>query len=144
MNVRDADIMVLLDEGEEVADEERNPYAYAHLLAVGHMMVRYNGPGGETTGIFADGRYHRMDILRVRWYEQDNSYTAGWRARRLPRLSLAPSSDRFAYGFLDPLDVIRGCHIMPAFRFDDPKASLGGLELGEDNTEVHKYYYVGM
>lgn len=151
LNVGAADVMVLLDEGEDVRDEDKNPYAYAHLLAVGHMMVRYNGPGREQAGLFADGQYHMMHILRVRWYEQDENYQSGWAARRLPRLSLAPSCDRHAYGFLDPLDVIRGCHIMPAFRYDSedmPKVSRdGGSREGtsaEDDTENHAFYYAGM
>lgn len=138
--------MVLLDEGEEVVDEDRKPYGYGHLLAVGHMMLRYNGPGQEKTGLFADGRHHMMHILRVRWYEQDDSYKSGWRARRLPRLMLLPSHEKGAYGFLDPMDVIRGWHIIPAFRYDDMTQSTGqtAVRSVEDDTEEHPYYYAGM
>ncbi len=34
---------------------------------------------------------------------------------RLPKIGFLPDSDEFAFGFLGPSLVLRGCHLIPAF-----------------------------
>lgn len=133
--------MVLVD--EEGDQNETHPYGYAKILAIGHVMVRYTGPGQATTGEFADGKFHRMDVLRVRWYRRDASQGVGWDSRRLPKLSLDDPAENDGCGFLAPKDVIRGCHIMPAFRYG--KRRTGEREDADDGEEEeYEAYLVGM
>ena len=103
-----------------------HPFAYARILGVFHAEVLYNtGEHRLTT--------HTMEFLWVQWYQFDASYKGGFAARRLHRLHLAPDSDSSAFGFVDPDDVIRGAHIIPAFAF--------GIRL---NTEFWNFYYVNL
>jgi len=72
-----------------------------------------------------------MEFLWVRWFEYDYGWKAGLKRRRLHRVRFVPQGEAHAYGFLDPDDVIRGAHLIPAFAH------------GQTNSE-HKYFYVNM
>nr|GAT47145.1 predicted protein [Mycena chlorophos] len=87
---------------------------------------------GEIIGIFhcyvllADyaedndlGQFQRVEFLWVRWFQRDMSYRCGFEKKRLPRVNYiyADDPDADAFGFLDPHDVVRGCHLIPAFRY---------------------------
>lgn len=137
LNVRNANVMVLLDEGDW-GEDDGEPYGYAHVLGICHVMVKYAGPGKERTS-FSDGRYQRIDVLRVRWFGRDMRHRSGWQHRRLPRLSFLPSNEYGAYGFLSPDDVVRGCHIMPIFRY-----GMDGDSDDEYDYEGYNSYCVGM
>ena len=51
--------------------------------------------------------------------------TAARTARRLHKIGFVPSSDEGAFGFLDPADVVRACHLIPAFADGRTTALLG-------------------
>lgn len=160
LNVRSADVMVVLE--EDIAEEGNqlvDPYGYAHLLAIGHAMVKYIGPNKEEAGEYGNGQWHRVDLLRVRWYDHDPEQRMSWESRRLPSLSIVPAEEEGAYGFLDPADVVRGCHIIPAFRYgegsgfevEDPESNDDNddedsvVDEDEDEWEGrHVFYNVGM
>jgi len=57
----------------------------------------------------------RMEFLWVRWFGAEPGYTHGFQRARLPKIGFVPSSDEDAFGFLDPRQVIRACHLIPAF-----------------------------
>ena len=42
-------------------------------------------------------------------------YRHGFRHARLPKIGFVESTDEYAFTFLDPVQVIRGMHIIPAF-----------------------------
>ena len=56
-----------------------------------------------------------MEVLWVRPFEFDRRWKGGFQARRLHRVCLTPLNGDNAYNFLDPDDVIRGTHLIPAF-----------------------------
>jgi len=92
-----------------------------------------------------------MDVLWVRWFDYDTTYTAGWQARRLPRIRyLETDSPYEQFGFVDPSDVIRGVHIIPAFAHGTTSRFLGpsvARSFKEDNIQDHydyNFYYVNM
>ncbi|TCD70859.1 hypothetical protein EIP91_001167 [Steccherinum ochraceum] len=106
-----------------------HPYAYARILGVFHAAVSHRVDGQlPTTRI--------VEFLLVRWFRLDTTWKGGFEARRLYRIEFLPESDPNAFGFLDPDDVIRGSHLIPAFAY--------GLQ--EDASlyysDVYKYYYV--
>ncbi|KAK6972044.1 GLOBIN domain-containing protein [Favolaschia claudopus] len=105
-----SDIMVLSHE-DEVDGTEAHPYWYARVIGIFHAEVRHVGPKSKTT------RTQRMEFLWVRWFGRDMTYKAGWKARRLHRVGFVDFEDGGAFGFLDPSEVIRASHIIPAFHY---------------------------
>jgi hypothetical protein len=100
------DIMLRSPEEEEGAD----PYWYARVIGVYHANVwadRQDMPGAR--GV------RRMDFLWVRWLGKEHSYVSGSRRGLLPKIGFVESTDEFAFSFVDPANVVRGCHLIPAF-----------------------------
>jgi hypothetical protein len=100
----------------------------------------------------ADVRYkgdqHRIEFLWVRWLELDPSYRGGYCKLRLHRLRFVKGTDERAFGFVDPSDVVRAVHLIPAFHhgkttdYLDP--SIARSMDHDDEDEDWKYYYVNM
>jgi len=60
--------------------------------------------------------YTRYDLIWVRWLGRDPNFKSGWQKKRLPRVGFVPDSDSpDAFGFVDPNDIIRAAHLIPAF-----------------------------
>ena len=91
------------------SSEDGHPFAYARVLGIYHADIVHTVPGAPNSTA------HTMEFLFVRWYQRDDQYKSGFQHRRLHRLSLVPPDNDNAYGFLDPDDVIRGTHLIPAF-----------------------------
>lgn len=114
--------------------EDAHPYWYAKIIGIFHALVRHpNHP-----------EHVSMDFLWVRWYGRDRKHPSGWKAKHLPRIGFinSGSDDTMPFGFLDPTDVIRGCHLIPAFHHGRPD------ELFPPSIARYKedwdYYYVNM
>ncbi|OSD02554.1 hypothetical protein PYCCODRAFT_1367089, partial [Trametes coccinea BRFM310] len=133
------DLMVYADASPDT------PYWYARLLNIFHAYVRYDGPGATS----ASRQWQRLDFLWVRWFEDDPDYVSGFQERRLPRLRFinANDPDALAFGFIDPHEVIRAAHLMPAFAHGTTADRLGPSSLarrGQEIDEDYEYYYVGL
>ncbi|KAF8151063.1 hypothetical protein BJ912DRAFT_1071771 [Pholiota molesta] len=78
--------------------------------------------------------------------QRDTSYQAGFEKKRLHRLQFLPSHDPAAFGFLDPDEVIRAAHLIPAFRYGPTEELLRGESLGRAPGELDdwEYFYVNM
>jgi hypothetical protein len=89
-----------------------------------------------------------MEFLWVRWLGVVPGRSFGQKHAQLPKIGFVPDSDEFAFGFLDPSHVVRGCHLIPSFV--DGKTqdllSTDGCSLGQVGTEDDDWanYYVGM
>jgi hypothetical protein len=130
------DIMVLSHEDE---GDSYHPYWYARVLGIFHVNIKYMGPGSRSTHV------QKIEFLFVRWFGRDLAYAAGWSARRLHRVGFLPPDSASAFDFIDPSDIIRGVHMIPAFAHGTIS------ELGKsvarrpaDNDEDWQFYYVGM
>ena len=86
-----------------------HPFRYARVLGIYHANIVYFNP------ITRSSLAQTMEFLLVHWYRRDSRYKAGFKRRRLHRLELLAPDDPEALGFLDPDDVIRGSHLIPAF-----------------------------
>jgi hypothetical protein len=99
-----ANVIVFAHEGPE-----RHPYWYARIIGIYHVLVIHPSSVDPI----------HMNFLWVRWYGSDPNprYRSGWKAKRLPRVGFVDDSDDSspAFGFLDPMHVIRGVHLIPAF-----------------------------
>ena len=121
--------------------EDGHPFVYARVLGIYHAEVIYSSTNTPVS--------RTMEFLFVQWYKRDITYKAGFLHRRLHRLSLCASNVEDSFGFLDPDDVIRGCHLIPAFahgKLTEPESPASGASQGEQPEDVlhWKYHYVNL
>jgi hypothetical protein len=113
---------------------ERHPYIYARVLGIYHVNATYIGPG------MIDYRSYRIDFLWVRWYQYMGHCSS--RGSSLDRVCFPPMAEPDAFGFVDPNDVLRGCHLIPQFsqglRHSDGK---GISNCAQDKLDW-KFYYI--
>ena len=89
---------------------EAQPYWYARVIGIFHAYVSSTHPD------VGEKKLHPMDFLWVRWFGMEpGPYRHGFRLARLPKIGFVQCSDYYAFTFLDPAQVIRGVHLIPAF-----------------------------
>jgi hypothetical protein len=135
------DIMLLSHEdSDELEGNPYHPYWYARVLGIFHVNVKHSGPSSRTPHV------QKIELLYVRWFGRDFVHAAGWSARRLHRVGFLPPDSPGAFGFIDPFDIIRGVHMIPAFahgKIGDPELVKSVAQRLADD-EDWLYYYVGM
>ncbi|KIY43074.1 hypothetical protein FISHEDRAFT_18325, partial [Fistulina hepatica ATCC 64428] len=94
-------------------------------------------------------RPQRMEFLWVRWFGIESGYNEGPRYARLPKIGIVPHDDPWAFGFLHPQCVVRGCHLIPAFcggRTQDllPISTPTVARLGPLKTDDWTNYYISI
>jgi hypothetical protein len=128
------DIMVL--SGETVPS---HPYWYARVLGIYHMEVWLNN-GGQPVK-------RHLEVLWVRWLAALRNHKSGIKPARLPKVAFVEESDPDAFGFLDPGQVVRGTHLIPAFASGRGVSSLRyGKSLARPGEQLDDWeeHYVGM
>ena len=130
-----SDVMVL--SGETTPS---HPYWYARVLAIYHMETWLDN-GDQPVK-------EHLEFLWVRWLAplQNHKFCMTTHAR-LPKVAFVEESDTDAFGFLDPGQVIRGAHLIPAFASGRGISSLRhGQSLARPEGELDDWesYYVGM
>ncbi|KDQ29950.1 hypothetical protein PLEOSDRAFT_1074586 [Pleurotus ostreatus PC15] len=118
--------------------DPRNLFWYGRILNIFHVVVHHPELAVKK----------RMDFLWVRWFGIDESFTSGWRAQRLHRIGFVPASDESAFSFLDPAEIIRAVHLIPAFAHGEtaqpePSSSVASISEAK-NKGKWNFYYVGM
>ncbi|KAH7917228.1 hypothetical protein BV22DRAFT_1026772, partial [Leucogyrophana mollusca] len=115
-----------------------HPFCYAKVLGIYHANVIYVGPG------MVDYRPKRMEFLWVRWYElvEPQLAPSSWYDRRLDIVQFVPMAEEDSFGFVDPLDVVRSCHLIPAF--SKGKLHPDGVAMSHcaQDGDDWKWYYV--
>lgn len=116
-----------------------HPFEYARVIGIFHLDAVYNQAGASDVA-------ETYDVLWVRWYQRDISYRAGFEKKRLHRIEFIPSDNPSAFGFLNPDEVIRAAHLIPAFYHGGTEMLLKGLSVARDEGEVDdwRYFYVNM
>jgi len=120
------------------------PFWYARVIGIFHASVSSCHPG------VTEKSTCRMDFLWVRWFGvEPGRYRHGFRYARLPKIGFVESTDEYAFTFLDPTQVIRGSHLIPAFAEGRTSALLQAtksvarvLDPDEENDWVN--FYVNM
>lgn len=126
------------------SDEADHPFEYARIIGLFHIDVAFTGPSSSSRA------YKRLNIAWVRWFQFDSSYPCGFSAQRLPRIHFLDHSDSEAFGFLDPEQMIRGAHLIPAFsqgKTEDylpPSLVRCPTDESTDSNKDYRYYYVNM
>ena len=91
------------------ASPSGHPFRYGRVLGIFHADVVHIAPGQPLTS-------KTLEFLYVHWYRRVDTYRAGFDLKRLHRVELVcPENDPTACGFLDPDDVVRGCHLIPSY-----------------------------
>jgi hypothetical protein len=133
--------IMLLSAQQNEADPEHHNFIYAHVLGIYHANIIYVGTG------MVDYNPRRLDFLWVRWYQQvpfDSlpDVTRGKKAScQLKQLCFPPMATEDALGFVDPADIVRGCHIIP--RFSQGRRHADGIGISrcvQDNDDWNSYY----
>ena len=126
--------IMLLANNADTADC-RHHFLYARVIGTYHANVIYTGPG------WRDYEARRLDFLWVRWFEVVDPAASGWTRSRLDSVRFPPMDGENAFGFVDPTDVLRGCHVMP--KFANGKRHAGGVGISrcaKDGQDYHRYY----
>lgn len=100
------DALFLAENGDNPDELIIHPFLYGRILGIYHVNVIYAGPEA------LDYRPRRVEFLWVRWYELIKPM-GNWAACRLDSLQFPPMASPGAFSFVNPADVIRGCHIIP-------------------------------
>lgn len=128
------DIMLLAD----CEDDADHPYLYARVIGIFHANIVYTGSQYRV-----DYRPRRLEFLWVRWYEFDSKAAmGGWGSSTLNQLHFPPMSDESSFGFLNPADVIRGCHFVPMFRHGMHYTDGKGLSPSAMDSKDWSNYYL--
>lgn len=118
-----------------------HPYWYACVLGIYHMDAWLRDEDSM------DLKMHQIEVLYVRWLAPLIDHRSGIRCARLPQVAFIEESDRDAFGFLNPGQVIRSAHLIPAFASGRGTSSLRhGKSLARQDDELDDWeaYYVGM
>jgi len=131
-----SDVMVLAD--QDADPESIHPYWYGRVIGIFHALVR------RMSGTMA---YERMDFLWVRWYGLEPHVRWGFKARRLLKIGFFNSdTDADTFGFVNPCDVIRAVHLIPAFNLGKTSRLLSHsiARRSEEGDEDYECYNVNM
>ena len=133
------DVMLLAHDDDE-SQPIKHPYWYARVVGVLHFNVKVKGVFGSSV------HAQRMDVLWVRWFGYDYDEPGGFATRRLHRVGFVEYTDPSAFGFIDPNEVIRGSHLMPASSHGRTRDYLppSAVRQPEEYHSDYRYYYVGM
>ena len=129
------DLIMLATPGSDEELETQHRFCYARLIGVYHANIHFIGPGSK------DYLPRRLDFVHVRWFELVSPTSAEHRTP-LDMLQFVPMNDVNAFDFVDPADILRGCHLIPAFakgRSHLDRISFSPISRDGDDW---KYYYV--
>ena len=112
-----------------------HPFSYARVLGIFHANIVYTGPGSK------DYQSRRIEFLWVRWFEVLQDHLA-WEKHALDTVRFVPMADEDAFGFVDPADVLRGCHVIPFFAGGRLHPDSIAMSRGAGDSDDWKQYYI--
>ena len=131
-----SDVMVLSHKDVKNA----HPYWYARIIGIFHMDVQYRSPE------LSNHTPKQINFLWVRWFARNRNLKCGWAVCHLPCIGFYPQGESEAFGFIDPEQVIRAAHLIPAFYFGRTTTLLPPsiAHPKSENDEDWDWYYVNM
>jgi hypothetical protein len=129
-------IMMLADtKNDEDSLDHDHPFRYPRVLGVYHANVLYVGRS------MVDYQPRRVEFLRVRWYENIGVVRNGWKDDMLDCIKFPPVAGDDSFGFVDPSDMLRSCHVVPHFTSGRVHADGKGLSrCARDSKDWVRYY----
>jgi hypothetical protein len=128
------DIMLLSRSGLD--ESSQHPFCYARVLGIFHANIIFTGTGSR------DYQSRRIEFLWVRWFEVLEDRPSGWQHLAFDTLRFVPMAEEDAFGFVDPADVLRACHLIPSFA--DGMLHPDGIAASScaRDSEDWKHYYI--
>lgn len=116
-----------------------HPFDYARIIGIFHVDIIHNVPGASLVPV-------SVELLWVRRFRVDDSFSAGFKKKRLHRVEFVDAGDPEAFGFLHPDEVIRAAHLIPAFHYQGTVEFLHGESLARSpgETDDYRYFYINM
>ncbi|KAI0028039.1 hypothetical protein K488DRAFT_59706 [Vararia minispora EC-137] len=116
------------------APERRHPFRYARVHGIYHANIFLPG----------EAKAQRIDFLFVRWFTIDHTQKGGPLTKRLDRISYVDERSGSAFGFLDPAEIIRACHLLPTFSAGKTHGMVSKASHLQDFADGSdwRYYYV--
>ncbi|KAJ3527383.1 hypothetical protein NMY22_g9809 [Coprinellus aureogranulatus] len=111
-----------------------HPFIYGKIIGILHADVSYIGDiGRQGTQYF----YHPIEFLWVRRYRIQPK--AG--DFELDQVELLPIEEQGSHYFVDPLEVLRACHLVPNFH-EGPRYidGIGKSTVADDGTDWKRYF----
>lgn len=134
---QNSNIMVLNPDFSETISSlslsDNHPFCYAKVLGIYHVNIIYIGEGNR------DYQPRHMDFLWVQWY--DVQVSGAWELNQLDEVGFPPSSEG-VFGFLDPCDVLRSCHMLPSFKLGQKLYDPALADSGSFCTHDYEAYVV--
>ena len=130
-NTDHRDVILLSDTPTSTA----HPFCYARVLSIFHANVIYNGPA------LTDYQPRRLEFLWVHWFEVIESHQEQ-NAYKLDVLRFVPMHEDDAFGFIDPADVLRSCHLIPDFSKGKLHPDCQAMSRASRDANDSKQYYV--
>lgn len=90
-----------------LSEDENEPWSYANVLAVYHVIVRTaSNPEPQT-----------LKVLWVQWMQCGMASLTGLNSQNYTQVSFVPWSSipGSVFDFIDPSHIIHACHLIPAF-----------------------------
>lgn len=115
---------------------QSHEYKYARVLGIFHANVLFVPP--ETKKY----RSQRMEFLWVRWFKMVDpapSYV-NWTTSRPDYLRFPPIHEETSFGFVDPEEVVRACHVIPRFSYGKRHHNGHGLSKLAKDVEDWRFY----
>lgn len=139
LNPRSSHCDVLVQAQEDTHSPNYHPFWYARIVGIFHANVFLAETDGSVTTPF-----QTLHFLWVRWFGRDLSRRTGVH-RYFERIGfVTEDDDTDPFGFVDPADVIRACHLIPAFTFGRTEDLLPP-SIGRSNPDERtdwQWYYV--
>jgi hypothetical protein len=129
-------IMMLAEPSDSGDSTSDHLFRYARIIGVYHVNTVYVGHG------MLDYQPCCMEFLWVRCYENTGVMRNGWQDQQLNHIWFLSISKDGAFRFVDPSDVLRSCHIIPAFARGKLHIDNKGLSLCAQDSEDWIEYYV--
>ena len=130
-------IMLLADKVDSVTNSSNlHRFLYARVLGAYHANVIYTGPGMH------DYEARRFDFLWVRWFEVMNPASSGWESSKLDSVRFPPLCEEASLGFVDPKDILYGCHLIPAFAKGRCHSNRVGVSRCAKDGNDYTLYYI--
>ena len=82
-----------------------------------------------------------MEFLWVHWFSHDPDHKGGFETCRLHRIGLVDSEDPASFVFLNPSNVLRSVHLIPAFL---PNKENQEAQDSDNDAIPQFHYYVSM
>ncbi|KAG6905803.1 hypothetical protein DXG01_000659 [Tephrocybe rancida] len=120
----------------------KHEYKYGRIIGIYHVNAIYHGPLQQDLN-----KSHRIDFVWVRWFDLVDGYdrpvSEGWSGEflGLDQLTFPSIGSETAFGFLDPADILRSCHIAPRFGSMQRHSDGIGLSgIAQDKYDWSSYY----